>query len=118
MSDVSLIGARFPYLPLTLATKGQTISVEALVDTGFDGAVVLPLRLLPSGIVPRLYTRWVLADGSTVQTQACSATVQLGAFEPFDIVIVLLGDEPILGRGVTDRFAVTLDHGRQVIVTP
>jgi hypothetical protein len=33
-------------------------------------------------------------------------------------VISVLGDEPLVGRGVTDRFAVTLDHGRRVIVAP
>lgn len=79
---------------------------------------MLPPSLLPAGITPRLRTRWTLADGSTVQTRAYSATIKLGPFEPFDIVVTLLGDETLVGREITDRFAVTLDHGQRVIVAP
>jgi hypothetical protein len=35
---------------------------------------------------------------------------------PFEGVVIALGDEPLVGRGVTDRFTVILDHGRQLIV--
>jgi hypothetical protein len=47
--------------------------------------------------------------------------------QPFDFVKGLhlsvpaglargVGVEPIVGRGVTDNFLITLDHGQQVIV--
>jgi hypothetical protein len=33
-------------------------------------------------------------------------------------VVIAVGDEPLVGRGVTDEFRVILDHGRRVIVEP
>lgn len=27
-----------------------------------------------------------------------------------------MGDEPLVGRGVTDKFKITFDHGKKVIV--
>jgi hypothetical protein len=35
-----------------------------------------------------------------------------------DVLVTVLGDEPIVGRGVTDRFRLVLDHGERVIVEP
>ena len=33
-------------------------------------------------------------------------------------VVTILGDEPLIGRRLTDRFRVILDHGARVIVEP
>lgn len=35
---------------------------------------------------------------------------------PIDVLIAELGDEHILGLGVTNHFRIILDHGEQVIV--
>lgn len=122
MSATPLVSARFPYLPLTLRVRRYTTTVLALLDTDFDGDVVLPLDLLPPGLAPDAYFRWMLADGTRIQAPTydgtVDGTVELGRFGPFEVVISVLGDEPLVGRGVTDRFAVTLDHGRRVIVAP
>jgi hypothetical protein len=45
-------------------------------------------------------------------------TVQVNDVGSLDALITALGDEPIVGRGVTDRFRLILDHGTQVIVEP
>jgi predicted aspartyl protease len=112
----SLISPRFPYLPLHLELDGRHVDVEALLDTGFDGDVALPLALLADGQPPADYVRWTLADGSTVLAPVYDGIVQIGPFSPYPVLITVVGDEPIVGRGVTDNFLITLDHGRQVIV--
>jgi hypothetical protein len=38
--------------------------------------------------------------------------------ESFPVVISFLGEEALIGRAVTDRFRLTLDHGQRVIVEP
>jgi hypothetical protein len=35
-----------------------------------------------------------------------------------DCNVIAMGDEPLVGRAVSDRFMVILDHGRQLIVEP
>jgi hypothetical protein len=45
-------------------------------------------------------------------------TIRVGPFGPFRALIAAIGDEPIVGRGITDRLRITLDHGSQVIVEP
>jgi hypothetical protein len=60
----------------------------------------------------------VLADGSSVETLVYVGQVRLGSTYMTSIAIMALGDEPIVGRGISDRFTIILDHGRQVIVEP
>jgi hypothetical protein len=45
-------------------------------------------------------------------------TVQVGPFGPYRTVITVLGDEPLVGRRLMERFTVTLVHGDRVIIDP
>ena len=112
-----LTSFHFPYLPLHLLVGRRSTDVEALLDTGFDGDVAVPPEVL-SGQSPNEYVIWTLADGSPVLAPAFVATAQLGDLDPFPVLVTALGDEPLIGRGVSDRFKVTLDHGHQVVVEP
>ena len=114
----SVVSSRFPYLPIHLAVGQRSEALEALLDTGFDGDVAVPADPVSTGHPPSGYSRWILADGSTVFAPLFRGTIHVGPLGPFDALITALGDEPIVGRGVTDRFKVTLDHGQQVIVDP
>jgi len=106
----------FPYLPLRLAVRNRTYEVEALIDTGFDGHVVVPPGLLAHGEPPDDYHIWLLADGSQVVAPFYLGTVSVGDLGSFPAAITTLGDEPIAGGGVIDRFRLTLDHGQRVLV--
>jgi predicted aspartyl protease len=101
-----------------LQVRQQAIDVEALLDTGFDGAVVVPDGLISSGLPPDGYLPWVLADGSQVSTPAYVGAVRVGQMGPFPVVVITLGSEPIVGCGLISRFNVVLDHGQHVIVEP
>lgn len=116
--DRRLESDRFPFLPLVIETLGRTLDVEALVDTGFDGDVALPTDLLVGSGMPNGYAHWILADGTQVLAPGFSATVELPGFDPFPIVVSAIGHRPVVGRGVTDRFTLILDHGQRIIVEP
>lgn len=118
MAVAGVESERFPFLPLTLTVGARTVEVEALLDTGFDGDVVVPVRLIGGAQPPDEYRSWALADGSTVATPVYYGTVQLGNFAAVPADIALLGDEPIVGRGISDRYRVILDHGERVIAEP
>ncbi len=59
-----------------------------------------------------------MADGSVVEAPGYFAAVHLGTARMVGVVVTVLGDVPIVGRGLIGAFAVTLDHGLRVIVEP
>jgi predicted aspartyl protease len=111
-----LVSERFPYLPLRLDLGGRAFSLEALIDTGFDGDLVVPSDVLTSD--PDDFQRWSLADGSVVYAPMYFGRARLDGFDSFGVLVTVLGDEPLVGRGVTDRFRLVLDHGERVIIEP
>lgn len=113
-----LVSSHFPYLPLRLSVGDYSGSLEALVDTGFDGDVALPPGLLANGGSPDEYLTWALADGSEVLAAAFLGAARLGDLDPFPVLVTVLGDEPLMGRGIIDRFRVILDHGQRVVLEP
>lgn len=81
-----LASRRFPYLPLVLRIALRPspveIQVEALVDTGFDGEVVVPATLAQLAAEPHGHLRWRLADGSMILCPFYTGTAQLDAIDP------------------------------------
>lgn len=110
--------SRFPYLPIHLWVRQRSDQVEALLDTGFDGDVALPPEAITDGDRPDGYLPWTLADGSEVLAPAYRSSAQVGTMPSFSAVIIALGEEPLVGRGVSDRFSIILDHGQRLIVEP
>lgn len=111
----------FPYLPLTITVAGHAETIEALLDTGFDGHLVVPPHLLAPGAPPDTVLTWMLADGSHVTSPSYLGQVQIGNFPSLDCLISVLGDESIVGRSIvgrsiTDNYRVILDYGQHVIV--
>ena len=113
-----VLSSRFPYLPLLLSVRDRSEQIEALLDTGFDGDIAVPRGFISDREPPDFHIPCTLADGSEVLVPAYLGEIHLGALGRFPIAIAALGDEPLVGRGVTDRFTVILDHGQQLIVEP
>lgn len=117
------ISTHFPYLQIhvTIGTAqhaDQELDVEVLIDTGFDGGVCISPGQIDPAIRPDARLPWVLADGSEVRASAYLATVRIGSLPAVTTIAIALGEEPLLGREVTDRFRVTFDHGTQILVEP
>jgi predicted aspartyl protease len=118
----TLTSTHYPYIPLTVVINKRSETIEALLDTGFDGDIILPEGLLTNGKPPDSYLRFMLADQATsVLVPAYLGRVEiaeLGDAGTSAAIIGVLGSEPILGRNLARRFQITLDHGRQVILEP
>lgn len=109
---------RFPYLPVRLSLHGRKTEFEALLDTGFDGGLAVSESAVARGQTAEWHLTAFLADGTLVDVPDYLGTVQVGELPPVTTIIVSLGDEPILGRAVSDQFNITLDHGRRIVVEP
>ena len=98
---------------------GVSGEATALVGTGFDGYLAVPLGV--SGQLPR--TRRTI-QASTASGEVLNVPVYVGPVElldqprPIQAAIIVLGDEFLLGIESLDHFRVTFDHGRRVIVEP
>ena len=114
------VSSYFPYLPIHIHLGDAiTYEVEALLDTGFDGAVLLPDTFLLNAIQDlEQDTTYELADGSEVTVPSYSVVVEINGFDPIEVSASPLGEEPIIGVEVIRHFSVILDHGRRVIVEP
>ena len=109
---------RFPYVPSHIHVRGQSADVDALLDTGFDGDVAVPADFVAGVGPPDGISRWVLADGSPVHVPYYIGTVQLDGLGPFPALVIVLGDEPLVGAGACRHVTLVLDHARRVVVQP
>jgi predicted aspartyl protease len=118
----SFTSLRFPYIPITLTVNKRTETIEALLDTGFDGDLIIPEDLMTNGKPPDTYLRFTLADQETsVLAPAYLGRVEvaeLGDAGFYTAIVSVLGNEPIIGRNLARRFRITLDHGKRVIIQP
>ena len=114
--SAALESKRFPYLPLLLIVSGHSQAVEALIDTGFDGDLAVPPAMLAGDEPPDGQHHWILADGSEVFAPYYLGTVQVGDVGSYPALITALGEEPLVGQGITDQMRLVLDHGRRVVV--
>jgi predicted aspartyl protease len=113
-----LISEHFPYLPMELSIRGARWNVEAFVDTGFDGGLIIPDDFLPAAIRPSGRLRWRMADGRWIEVPSYAGLVRLGSLITVRVVVTMFGDEILVGRRVTDQLLLTLDRGRRLIVEP
>lgn len=111
-----LISSHFPYITIHFHARHTDLDVEAFFDSGFDGDLALPQALIANGDPPDGHQIWCLADNSEILVSYYLGTVRLGSLGSFPAVIVTIGDEPLIGRGITNRFTVILDHGQRLIL--
>ena len=89
--NLRLVTAHFPYLPIRVQVGQYTIDTEALLDTGFDGAIILPSALVANGVPAERYVRVVLADSSRVLAATYVGMLRTDGSEPPLQVGCLLG---------------------------
>jgi predicted aspartyl protease len=108
----------YPYLEIRVTIRGQQIdSVMAMLDTGFTGHLAVPTAAFSGSLgLPDAAVDWELGDASVIHAPMYFGTVEIIGLAQLPAAITLLGNEPILGRGILDRFRVTFDRGHQIIV--
>ncbi len=115
-----IISDRYPYLRIRVEIRGQIDEDWALVDTGFDGEIIVPTTSLQTNIGREDgRTRWQVGDRRVVPAPSYFGQLEISGLAPLgDVTCVALGDQYILGRGIIDLFKVTFDHGERLVVEP
>ena len=113
-----ITSAHFPYILVKITVGVNSYDVESLIDTGFDGQIILPPKIFINGQLPTKFVTCKLADNSIVEIPIHIGSIELGNRKFNDIAVLIMGDEPMVGREVLKHFKVTLDHGRKVIIEP
>lgn len=107
---------RFPYCSIRISILKVHFELEALLDTGYDGGVILPPKLITNGEVSGWLVNCKLADNRIIEVPAYLGSVKLGGKRLKDITVLVMGDEPIIGRSLIKHFKIILDHGRKIIL--
>jgi clan AA aspartic protease len=88
---------------------GSVAEVEVVVDTGFDGQLVLPVAVVRSlGLTLGPRGTATLAGGSTQQVNYYDAEVEWGA-SWVQVVAMALGSEALLGMDFLDGKRLTVE---------
>lgn len=106
------VSPRFePLVPLDLVeTEGQIYQIEVLLDTGFDGSLLIPDHVIKSLGFP-LYDDFVstLADGRSVVVQGFDGQVMWhGRLQ--SVLILESKGEALLGMNLLWRNRITIDN--------
>lgn len=84
----------YPYLSVSFNIDGYDATVQALVDTGFDGYFAVPEALTASLPLPVRFQRVHIASGQVVRAPVYLGTLELlEAPGTFSALIIALGDE-------------------------
>ena len=113
------ISSEYPFLDVRITIRSVRIDYRALVDTGFDGYLTLPVSFAASLGVADSHAQWTLADGTPILLPEYRGGIEVaGLGTTFMARIILMGEECLLGQGIIRRLKITFDHGKQVVVEP
>lgn len=98
------------WVPVTIVGLRQEISVEAILDTGFDGWVCLPMRLaVQLGLELCGFQTVELADGTQKEELVFSGEVIFGDKRDEVDITLTSGGDTLVGLGLLANSVVTVD---------
>lgn len=99
-----------PIVEIAVSGSEKTATLPALIDTGFDGYLSLPLTAaLPLGLKLILRSTVTLADGSTKDELLFEAKVKLGRKWQEAEVLINQGSLALLGTKLLEDSKLLLD---------
>jgi predicted aspartyl protease len=114
-----VVSKDYPYLQVKVTVHNVSFTSRALLDTGFDGHLVLPEALGSQFGRPHYLVKVRLADGTERESPEYRGGVEIVGLGVIHMGrLTLLGDECLMGQGIIKRLKVTFDHGSQIVVEP
>jgi predicted aspartyl protease len=91
----------------------ETFIADALPDTGYDGAVIIPAELSSEILAPMERRSLGIADKRGVKVQSWRGLVLIED-RTLKVRIHAFGDEYIIGRQVLDQMEICFEFGERV----
>ncbi|MCS7186302.1 MAG: hypothetical protein RMK89_05040 [Armatimonadota bacterium] len=117
LRQVQVVSRHYPFLDVDWQVRQYRERSQAYADTGFEVSLCVPEDRRSHLGEAVTSVQVTLADASSQIQDLFRGTVAIvGINETLPAAILALGDEFLLGRRILDRYRVTFDRGRQIIV--
>jgi len=105
------------FSPTLFGPLGQ-VTLTAIVDTGFDGDLCIPVPIAISLGLQLKATKFVeFADGRVEEEFVCRGTVTMGNLPPRDVDVELtFSDQTLIGSGLFQGLKLEIDYERETVV--
>ena len=98
------------WVPITVAGLQGQENISALIDTGFTGELLLPLKIaVPLGLKLAGIAPYQLADGSISKQMLFSAAITWGTQTRAITVNVIDVEHALIGGGLLHGYVLTVD---------
>jgi clan AA aspartic protease len=109
-------GRALVHLTVKSAATATTIAVDAWVDTGFTGELVLPQdRIAALGLPRSAVVKAELGDGSETVLDVYTCLIEWFGQEKQIEVIASTGKFPLLGVGLLQGHTLTVDYASRTL---
>ncbi len=100
----------YPYLKVRCRIHDREFEASGLVDTGFDGGLVIPVSQGRGMPEPPRQVIVRLGDGSLARTAEFVGMVLLGN-KQMQVTVMFLGNEYLVGRQIVDQLHLCFHYG-------
>ena len=105
-----------PRITVSLFGNRAETTIEALIDTGFDGALCVPIPLaIPLGLELHGRISYELADGTVRHDLTFQAMVHLGEETHQTEIILTESEDALLGSELLEGYILEIDYGNRTI---
>ena len=102
----------FPFATISLKSK----DIECMIDTGFDGALLLPLQTIQEYRLPKIgFIKYTLADGSISFTDTFAAEIDWLEKRKTVTIIGMEADFALIGMQLLADAKTTLQPRKNVL---
>ena len=101
----------YPYLQVRCRIHDRIFNASGLVDTGFDGGLVIPASQARGLPEPPRQVIVRLGDGSITRTAEFVGAISLGNKRML-VTVMFLGSEYLIGRQIVDQLRLCFHYGR------
>lgn len=105
-----------PRITASLFGSRAETTMEPLIDTGFDGALSIPIPLaIPLGLELHGWASYELADGTVRHDLTFQGIVHLGEETRRAEIILTEAEDALLGSELLEGYVLEIDDGNRTV---
>ena len=106
--------APYPYVEAIITIGTWSIVEFVCLDTGYDGGLIVPAKLVYEVSAEPDRGPFAMADGAVIRAPFWAGTVEIDDHIFNNIGIAAMGPRFLIGREVLDQMTVCFVRGREV----